>query len=88
LGHGTQEERALTLSERIEEAVLMGLRTAEGIDARRFAARTGTSLQHAVPESKSRRLEDSNLLVRDRRGLRARRAGRFVLNAVIAQLLA
>ena len=88
VGHGTSEERALERSDRIEEAVLMGLRTLEGIDAERFAERTGVRLENAVPEAKSRPLEDAGLIARDLRGLRASRAGRPVLNALIARLIA
>ena len=47
-GHGTTHEEAVLPRERAREALLMGLRLAEGIDAAWFAARTGIALDDAV----------------------------------------
>jgi putative oxygen-independent coproporphyrinogen III oxidase len=43
-GHGSVEEVAVTPDERAREALLMGLRLAEGIDTAAYAARTGRAL--------------------------------------------
>ncbi len=43
-GHGLQEERPLPPLERAGEALMMGLRLAEGIDLADIAARTGSPL--------------------------------------------
>jgi len=47
-GHGTTREEAVAPVERAREMLLMGLRLAEGVDAARFAARTGLPLAQAV----------------------------------------
>ncbi len=47
-GHGTTREEPVAPVERAREALLMGLRLAEGIEAARFAARTGVALADAV----------------------------------------
>ena len=43
-GHGSVEETAIPADERAREALLMGLRLTEGIDAPAFSARTGRTL--------------------------------------------
>ena len=87
-GHGTAERIGLDRGTRIEEALMMGLRLAEGIDAARFAAATGASLDEALDADRLARLRDEGFLVRDARGLRVSPKGRPVLNAVIAALAA
>ena len=47
-GHGTVEEVTLQPMERASEMLLMGLRLTEGIDAARFALRTGILLEDAL----------------------------------------
>lgn len=47
-GHGTTHEEEVAPRDRAREALLMGLRLAEGIDEARFAARTGVALDAAV----------------------------------------
>jgi oxygen-independent coproporphyrinogen-3 oxidase len=47
-GHGTTHEDAVAPPERAREALLMGLRLAEGIDEAWFAARTGLALDEAI----------------------------------------
>ncbi len=43
-GHGSVEEAEVSADERAREALLMGLRLAEGIDTKAYAARTGRAL--------------------------------------------
>src|SRR5581483_2090210 len=43
-GHGTMNDQVLSRRERAEELVMMGLRTAEGLDKARFARLAGQSL--------------------------------------------
>jgi len=50
-GHGTVEETTLQPADRAREMLLMGLRLAEGIDAARFARRTGMQLEAALEPS-------------------------------------
>jgi oxygen-independent coproporphyrinogen-3 oxidase len=47
-GHGSTEEEIVAPRDRAREALLMGLRLAEGIDLAWFAARTGVALADAV----------------------------------------
>jgi oxygen-independent coproporphyrinogen-3 oxidase len=47
-GHGTALEEEIPPADRAREALIMGLRLAEGISAPRFAARTGLALEEAL----------------------------------------
>lgn len=87
-GHATAEERAIDRREAAEEALLMGLRLAEGIDAQHFRAATGVALDAIVDRHRLPHLIEGGFVTRDAAGLRATPAGRRVLNTVIAQLLA
>jgi putative oxygen-independent coproporphyrinogen III oxidase len=85
-GHGTTEQLALATEEKAREMLLMGLRLTEGIDAARFAARTGTALQAAVdPETLAQAVAESYLEWQGGR-LLALPAGRLRLDALLAAL--
>ncbi len=86
-GHGLIEDRALDAGERAGEAVLMGLRLTEGLDAAAFARRTGMALGDAIDQGALARLCEGGFIEQDERGVRATPAGRRVLNAVIAALV-
>ncbi len=81
--HGMLEHTALSKAEETDEALLMGLRLAEGIDLDDLAAIGGLSPdQHAIDE-----LVALGLIERQGSShLRATRAGRFVLNEVVLRL--
>jgi putative oxygen-independent coproporphyrinogen III oxidase len=82
-GHGLAETVALTPAEEADEALLMGLRLAEGIDLGRLASLTGRSPR----ESAVADLAHSGLVVR--RGanrIAATAAGRIVLDQVVLRL--
>jgi oxygen-independent coproporphyrinogen-3 oxidase len=86
-GHGSTEETRLAPTERAREALLVGLRLAEGIDAARFAARTGIALDAALePEVLASGLE-AGYLLRDKDRLRATAEGRKRLDALLAALV-
>ncbi|OYQ27058.1 coproporphyrinogen III oxidase [Sandarakinorhabdus cyanobacteriorum] len=85
-GHGMESETALTATERATEALVMGLRLAEGLDAARFAVRTGTALADAVDMAAAYRLADQGLLAVSDAGIRLTRAGWPLANAVLAQI--
>ena len=87
-GEGTAERREIPPAEAAEEALMMGLRLAEGIDPARFERTTGVALDAALDAARLRRLIDGGFVQRDAAGLRATASGRRVLNAVIAQLAA
>jgi putative oxygen-independent coproporphyrinogen III oxidase len=82
-GHGAVEMTALSSAEQADEALLMGLRLAEGLDLDRLAAVGGlTPAAHAIDE-----LIGLGLLEWcGPRRLRAAKDGRFVLNEVVLQL--
>ncbi len=85
-GHGSTEETPVAAPERAREALLMGLRLSEGIDAARFAARTGVSLDAAVdPDTLARALE-AGYLARGAFRLRATPEGRKRLDALLVAL--
>jgi oxygen-independent coproporphyrinogen-3 oxidase len=87
VGHGRAEETPLAPDEAASEALLMGLRLIEGVDAARFAAMTGRSLAESVDGLRLARLVAGGLVIQDAAGgIRATGSGRRVLNAVIAEL--
>ena len=49
-GHGTTSQDPVPTRDRAREALLMGLRLAEGINLAHFAARTGTTLHAAIDQ--------------------------------------
>ena len=87
-GHATAERRAIAPREAADEALMMGLRLSEGIDAARFRRETGVALDAAIDRRRLQRLIDGGFVDADARGLHATASGRRVLNAVIAALAA
>ena len=85
-GHGMESETSLSVAERTTEALVMGLRLAEGLDAARFVARSGTALADAVKPDAVARLVAQGLLTSDPRGLRLTTAGWPLANAVLAEI--
>jgi putative oxygen-independent coproporphyrinogen III oxidase len=84
-GHGMAEEQALSPSEAADEALVMGLRLSEGIDARALSERFGRPI---VDEKAVERLVSSGHLERDSDRLRATPAGRLLLDRVLAEIAA
>jgi oxygen-independent coproporphyrinogen-3 oxidase len=85
-GHGGEPPAPLAVLDRVEEALLMGLRLREGIGADRFEAATGVSLGRCLPPSALQDLTDEGYLVLSGDGLRATAKGRAVLDSVLVQL--
>lgn len=85
-GHGMESETSLSVAERTTEALVMGLRLAEGLDAARFVARSGTALADAVKPDAVARLVEQGLLISDSRGLRLTAAGWPLANAMLAEI--
>ncbi len=85
-GHGLAGETPLDAAARGREALMMGLRLADGIDAATFAARTGQRLADAVDPVRLARLIDLGLVERGS-GVRLTPRGRPLLNAVLAELV-
>jgi oxygen-independent coproporphyrinogen-3 oxidase len=85
-GHGMESETQLSATERAHEALVMGLRLAEGLDAARFGARCGTALADALDQDAVQRLAAQGLLHADARGIRLTTAGWPLANAVLAEI--
>jgi oxygen-independent coproporphyrinogen-3 oxidase len=83
-GDGLVTDEALTRAEQADEYLLMGLRLAEGIDPRRYAAFSG----HALDEARIAALVAEGMVESIDGRLRVTRAGFPVLDAVVADLAA
>lgn len=88
LGHGRESETPVEAEERAEEALMMGLRLAEGVYAENFRAATGIDLNSFVPAERSAPLEKAGLLTRTPQKIVATKDGRAVLDGLLAKLLA
>jgi coproporphyrinogen III oxidase-like Fe-S oxidoreductase len=86
-GHGMVEQSALEPTERAREMLLMGLRLTEGIDAARFADRTGVSLDAAIDQDVLQQALDESYLSWQQNRLVALPAGRLRLDALLGALV-
>jgi len=87
-GHGTAETSSIAGQDLVEEALMMGLRLADGIDRTRFASITGHDPVAAVGEARLAPLMAAGLVALDATHLKATPAGRQRLNAVLERLIA
>lgn len=87
-GTGSETETPVAMAERAEEALMMGLRLAEGVFDANLRAASGIALDHLVPQARSAPLEAAGLLARRPGWLGATREGRAVLDGLLARLLA
>jgi oxygen-independent coproporphyrinogen-3 oxidase len=87
-GHGTAETTLVAGQDLVEEALMMGLRLAEGIDRATFASVAGTDPVTALGERRLAPLVVAGYLEVDATHLRATPAGRQRLNAVLERLVA
>ncbi len=85
-GHGIAEERMLPVGEQAAEALLMGLRLAEGIDLAALAERFG--LGDLVDAHAVKRLGGMGLVWREGARLGVTAAGRPLLDALLAEIVA
>lgn len=85
-GHGTRNAVPLNRTERVEELLITGLRLVSGIDREAFRRAGGREPEELLDMDKVSAIAREGLLRLDGRGLRARRAGRLRLNALIAAL--
>ena len=87
-GHGTVEEEQLAPAERAREALLMGLRLAEGIDPVRIEARSGVPFAAVIDPAMLAALIDEDYLAWTPQGrLRATEEGILRLDALLPVLL-
>jgi oxygen-independent coproporphyrinogen-3 oxidase len=87
-GHGTVETAVVTGQDRVEEALMMGLRLAEGIDRTLFQSVAGADPVEALGEAKLAPLVAAGFLEIDPAHLKATPAGRQRLNALLERLIA
>ena len=87
-GHGTVETSLVSGQDRVEEALMMGLRLSEGIDRTLFAGVAGADPVYSLGEARLAPLVAAGFLEIDSTHLRATPAGRPVLNALLERLIA
>ncbi|MDP2332474.1 MAG: coproporphyrinogen III oxidase, partial [Reyranella sp.] len=87
-GHGTAESSVVTGQDMVEEALMMGLRLADGIDRATFASVTGADPVAALDEARLAPLVKAGFLEIEPDRFRATAAGRQRLNALLERLIA
>ncbi len=88
VGHGTAETSTVEGQDLVEEALMMGLRLADGIDRATFASVTGTDPVEALEPARLEPLVRAGFLEVDATHLRATSEGRQRLNALLERLVA
>lgn len=87
-GHGIELEEDLPDNARAQEALLMGLRLAEGIDLDVIARRSGIARERLVDDVAVSRLARQGLLARSGSKLAISEAGMLLLDAILAEIVA
>jgi putative oxygen-independent coproporphyrinogen III oxidase len=86
-GHGIDEEMPLDPATRVTEALMMGLRLAEGVNLDDIAARTGTDAATIIDRKAAGRLEAQGLVTMPDHRLTVTPQGMLLLDAILAELL-
>ncbi len=86
--HGIKAERPLDARTRAAEALLMGLRLAEGVDLARIAALSGVAADALVDGPRVDRLVALGLMAREGPRLTALPSGRLLLDAILPEIVA
>jgi putative oxygen-independent coproporphyrinogen III oxidase len=86
-GHGLQSEEPLTPTDRAREALIMGLRLAEGVDLQRISKMSGLEPDMLVDHEAVARLNKLDLLERDRQRLRLTPAAMLLLDAILPEIV-
>ncbi len=87
-GHGIADERALGASEQASEALLMGLRLAEGIDLAEIGARSGLAFDTLVEPSKLALYADLGFLHLAGNRVQVTPRGMPLLDALLGEIVA
>jgi len=87
-GHGIASEQPLDAAEQAGEALMMGLRLAEGVDLARLAARTGLPRDALIHADAVARLATHGLLEQHGDHLRVTPAGMLLLDGILAEIVA
>ena len=86
--HGLVEERELPTPEQAAEALMMGLRLAEGVDLAALVSRMGIDQSALVDEQAIARLAGHGLLIQSGDRLRVTPEGMLLLDAILAEIVA
>ncbi|WP_022681523.1 radical SAM family heme chaperone HemW [Sphingobium bisphenolivorans] len=87
-GHGLQSEEALDPADRAREALLMGLRLAEGVDLGRIARMSGVPAASMIDEDAVARLSRLGLIGWQGQRLHVEPAGMLLLDAILPEVVA
>ncbi len=87
-GNGLSEERALSASEQVSEALLMGLRLREGVDLGQLATRFGFGAADLVNAAKAEFYTGKGLIWQDRGLIGVTDAGMPLLDGLLGELVA
>lgn len=86
-GHGIDEERPLDPDTRATEALMMGLRLAEGVDLADIALRTGLDPASMIDRKAITHLAEQGLISLSGSRLAVTPQGMLLLDAILATLL-
>lgn len=86
--HGIAEESVISDDDKAVEALLMGLRLAEGVDLERIGRISGRPPEALVDQDAAARLEQQGLLERSGHRLRVLPEGALLLDAILAEVVA
>jgi putative oxygen-independent coproporphyrinogen III oxidase len=86
-GHGAHADEPVSLAERRDELLMMGLRLTEGVSRARLRDELGADVETLLDVRKLQQLIGGGFLTLDDESLRATAAGRQRLNAVLSSLL-
>jgi len=86
-GHGSTTEERISPRDRAREMLLMGLRLTEGVDAARFAARTGMKLESALDPATLEQALEVGYLTHAAGRLAATIEGRLRLDSLLTRLV-
>jgi putative oxygen-independent coproporphyrinogen III oxidase len=85
-GNGLRHTEELNTQAAMREALMMGLRLAEGIDLASWREKFGVEIEAFLPPEKIRRLRQEAFIEHDSAALRATSSGLQRLNAILAYL--
>lgn len=80
-------EETLTVKERAEELILMGMRTSAGVLRDRFKQITGADVEQFIYADTLEDYQSDGLMISDKKGLRATAKGLLIVNALCASLI-
>ncbi|WP_150290635.1 radical SAM family heme chaperone HemW [Sphingobium estronivorans] len=87
-GHGLQSEEPLAAEDRAREALLMGLRLAEGVDLGQIARMSGLTVEALVDGGAVTRLTGHGLVRQRGQRLTVEPAGMLLLDAILPEIVA